>query len=112
MVAEVDLADVVDLGDDVELVAEGGPGRSAQALQSLAEAFDGLEPALATIVTRLRRAARGPDMVTLEFGLKFGGETGVIFARGSAEAALAVTIAWDRGMRDSGEGESEPSNAS
>ncbi|WP_374201595.1 CU044_2847 family protein [Actinocorallia sp. API 0066] len=27
----------------------------------------------------------GPDAITVEFGLKFGGETGVIFTKGKAE---------------------------
>jgi hypothetical protein len=100
MVAEVDLADVAGVAD-VDLVADDGSRRSVQALRTLAETFDGLEPALTTIVTRLRKATRGPDEITVEFGLKFGGETGVIFAKGKVETALQVTVTWSRGSAES-----------
>ncbi|MGW3345317.1 CU044_2847 family protein [Nonomuraea rubra] len=110
MVAEVDYDDIAAEGD-VELVSDDGPGRTARALRSLADAFDGLEPALSTIVTRLREATRGPDAITVEFGLKFGGETGVIFTKGKAEAALKVTVTWNGGTavaHDSEEAVGEP----
>nr|WP_062341709.1 CU044_2847 family protein [Herbidospora sakaeratensis] len=94
MVVEVDYDDIAD-EQGVELVSDTGPGRTAQALRSLAGAFDTLEPAVSAIVTRLRSAARAPDTITVEFGLKFGGETGVIFTKGKAEAALKVTVAWN-----------------
>ncbi|WP_018653945.1 CU044_2847 family protein [Actinomadura flavalba] len=94
MVVEVDRRDV-ETEDGVELVADDGPGRTARALRSLAAAFDDLEPALDTIVTRLRDATRGPDQIVVEFGLKFGGETGIIFTKGKMEAALKVTVTWN-----------------
>ncbi|WP_062430628.1 CU044_2847 family protein [Herbidospora daliensis] len=94
MVVEVDYDDIAD-EQGVELVSDTGPGRTAQALRSLADSFDHLEPAVSAIVTRLRKAARTPDAITVEFGLKFGGETGVIFAKGKAEAALKVTVTWN-----------------
>ncbi|GAA2850543.1 hypothetical protein GCM10020220_044910 [Nonomuraea rubra] len=117
MVAEVDYDDLVG-EEDVELVSDDGPGRTARALRSLADTFDGLEPALSTIVTRLRRATRGPDAITVEFGLKFGGETGLIFTKGKAEAALKVTVTWNGGAGAAQDGEdgeeagAEPPNES
>ncbi|TKK84406.1 hypothetical protein FDA94_30185 [Herbidospora galbida] len=94
MVVEVDYDDIAD-EPGVELVSDIGPSRTAQALRSLADTFDTLEPAVSAIVTRLRSAARAPDAITVEFGLKFGGETGVIFTKGKAEAALKVTVTWN-----------------
>ncbi|MFI7225908.1 CU044_2847 family protein [Nonomuraea angiospora] len=105
MVAEIDYEDMITEGG-IDLVSDDGTGRTVRALRSLAETFDGLEPALSTIVTRLRTATRGPDAITVEFGLKFGGETGVIFTKGKAEAALKVTVTWNgTGEPVAGEGE-------
>jgi hypothetical protein len=88
-------ADPVDL-DGLELVADDGTqGRVVQSAISLATAVDDLEPALQTIISRLRKAARGPDAITVEFGLKVGGEAGLIFAKGTAEATLNISVTWN-----------------
>jgi hypothetical protein len=36
-----------------------------------------------------------PDHFTVEFGVKLGGETGIILAKGTAEVNLKVTMIWD-----------------
>lgn len=92
LVAEVDPVDLA----AVELVADEGDGRLVKATGSLAQAFDKLEPTLEMIVSKLRSAARKPDELTVDFGLKLGGETGFIFAKGTAEANLAVSVTWRR----------------
>lgn len=92
LVAEVD---TVDLGS-IELVADDGGGRLATVGTTLSDAFAKLEPALDLIVSRLRQAARRPDEITVDFGLKIGGETGLIFAKGTAEANLSVSVTWRR----------------
>ena len=94
LVAEVD---AVDVAGDVELVADDGKTAVVKAAGSLAEAFDKLEPTLGLIVTRLRDAARKPDEITVDFGLKLGAEAGFIFAKGTGEATLAVSVTWKRG---------------
>jgi hypothetical protein len=93
LVAEVDPVDL----EAVELVADDDGGRMAKAAGSLAEAFDKLEPAIGMIVSRLRSATRRPDEISVDFGLKLGGETGLIFAKGTAEANLTVSVTWKRG---------------
>ncbi|GAA3239952.1 CU044_2847 family protein [Actinocorallia longicatena] len=92
MVAEVDAQEL----DSVELVAHDSDGRIVQAAHSLAEAFNRIEPALGMIVTRLRDAARAPDEISVGFGLKLGGETGLIFAKGKAETSFTVTVTWTK----------------
>jgi hypothetical protein len=91
LVAEVDPED---LPGDIELVADDGKTPVAKAAGSLAEAFDKLEPTLGMIVTRLRDAARKPDEICVEFGLKIGAEAGFIFAKGTGEATLSVSVTW------------------
>ncbi len=49
---------------------------------------------LRTIKDRL--VASSPDHFSVEFGVKLGGETGVILAKGTAEVNLKVTMTWDR----------------
>jgi hypothetical protein len=40
--------------------------------------------------------ASAPEHFTVEFGVKLGGETGVILAKGTAEVNLKITMTWDR----------------
>jgi hypothetical protein len=44
---------------------------------------------------RDRLVVSTPDHFTVEFGVKLGGETGVILAKGTAEVNLKVTMSWD-----------------
>lgn len=86
----------------IEAEIEPGPGvtlasggKLQQASWSLAEAFDRVGPALEVILTRLRSQLRAPRDVEIEFGLKLGGELGVIFTKGTAEASFKVTARWE-----------------
>src|SRR5262249_13251690 len=82
------------VGESVELAADDG--RVARAGQSLAEAFQRVGPAIEVVLEKLRTATRSPDEIELEFGLKLGGETGLIFAKGSAETTFNVRLTWQR----------------
>lgn len=84
-----------DIDGAVQLAADDVSGRDiAQAPETLARAFDRLGSALSTILLKLRSAEHAPDEIQMEFGLKLGGETGLIFAKGTAEANFAVTVTW------------------
>jgi hypothetical protein len=92
VLAEVDRADVP--GDAVVLAAPE-PGRAmAQVSQNLEVGLRSLRPALAGLVEAFRDSA--PDSVTIEFGIKLGGETGVILAKGTAEVNFKVDVTWTR----------------
>jgi hypothetical protein len=95
LVAEVDDADVGPAANDLGLASLPGGKIAARAAVSLEEALDQLEPALQALSERLRRAA--PDAVSIEFGLKLGGETGVILAKGTAEVNFKVSLSWTGG---------------
>jgi hypothetical protein len=89
VVFEVDRSEVP---DDLVL-ASAGPGKVAvRARTTLEEAFTDFKPSLAKIVDVLREMA--PGEMTVEFGVKMGCETGVIIAKGAAEANFKVTMSW------------------
>jgi Trypsin-co-occurring domain 1 len=87
--------DEEDLGGAIELVADDAAGRDVvRAPETVARAFDRMVPALNTMLLKLRSADNAPDEIRMEFGLKFGGEAGLIFTKGTAEATFTVSIAW------------------
>ncbi|MFE2064343.1 CU044_2847 family protein [Streptomyces sp. NPDC059467] len=90
LVAEVDRADIPE--ESVVLVSPE-PGRSvAQASRTLESSLLSLRPALAGLTETLK--ARSPETASIEFGVKLGGETGVILAKGSAEVHFTVHVEW------------------
>ncbi|MFJ3721829.1 CU044_2847 family protein [Streptomyces sp. NPDC090045] len=79
-------------GSDLELAADDGlVGRARISLQ---DALDQVKPTLARVARTVREL--GPDEAEIEFGLKMGGETGVIVAKGTAEVNFAVRLVWHR----------------
>ncbi|MEV4613166.1 CU044_2847 family protein [Kitasatospora sp. NPDC049258] len=91
VVFEVEQAD---LSEDLQLASEGESGLTVRARESLVSVLDTLRPAVADI--RRSLSAASPDAVEIEFGIKVGGESGVIFAKGTAEANIVVRMSWDR----------------
>jgi len=89
LVFEVDRAEVSD-----ELVlASAEPGRVAdRARVTLEEALGKLKPSLHKVVRVLREMS--PDETVVEFGLKIGGETGAIIAKGTAEVNFVIRMSW------------------
>jgi|SRR5215471_7943087 len=89
LVLEADRSEVA--GDLV--LASPEPGKVAdRARISLEEALKGLKPSLQKISHLLKELS--PDETVLEFGLKIGGETGVIIAKGTAEVNFTVRMSW------------------
>ncbi|MFI6645737.1 CU044_2847 family protein [Streptomyces sp. NPDC050504] len=90
LVAEVDQDDVP---EEPVVLASPRPERSmAQASRTLESGLYGLRPALVGLAEALRVLA--PQTVSIEFGLKLGGETGVILAKGTAEVHFTVHAQW------------------
>ncbi|MGW2230919.1 CU044_2847 family protein [Streptomyces formicae] len=82
------------LGSDLDLAA-GGDGVVARAHLTLQEALDRVRPALAHVAQTVRELK--PDETEIQFGLKMGGETGVIIAKGTAEVNFAIRVVWKSG---------------
>ncbi len=76
-------------------LASSEPGQAAaRATRSLSESLEQLEPVLRTVKDKLVAAA--PEHFTVEFGVKLGGEMGIIVAKGTTEVNLKITMTWDR----------------
>lgn len=87
-------ADREDIPQGLTLASPKPGEAAAKATRSLAESLEQLEPMLRTVKDRL--VASMPDHFTVEFGVKLGGETGIILAKGTAEVNLKIVMVWDR----------------
>lgn len=67
---------------------------AARAAKSLSESLDQLGPIVQTVKDRLVVSA--PEQFVVEFGVKLGGEAGMILAKGYAEVHLKITMTWER----------------
>jgi Trypsin-co-occurring domain 1 len=83
-------------------LASPEPGQAAaKAARSLSASLEQLEPVLRTVKDKL--VASAPEHFTVEFGVKLGGETGIILAKGTVEVNLKITMTWDREPRHGGD---------
>jgi hypothetical protein len=90
LVFEVDPSEV---SDDLVLAAPPEPGQIiAKAQVTLEQALAKLKPSLQKIMHMLKELS--PDETEVEFGLKIGGETGVIIAKGTAEVNFTIRMSW------------------
>ena len=96
---QVSRADLDGLEESGVVLAARDRNRPDVAAFSLASAVDHVMPALRTIISRLRSGVHAPDEVSMQLGLQIGGETGFYFAKGTAEANIAMTLTW-RKTRD------------
>lgn len=87
-------ADVRDIAGGVVLAAPNPGEAAAKAAETLAQSLKRLEPLLRTVKERL--VASGPETFEVEFGIKLGGETGIILAKGTAEVNFTITMTWKR----------------
>jgi hypothetical protein len=93
VVVEVDRSEI---SDDLVL-ASPDPGKVVdRARVTLDEALARLKPSLQKVVHLLKELS--PDETVVEFGLKLGGETGVIIAKGTAEVNFTVRMSWGPGV--------------
>lgn len=91
IVAEVDDRHAGAVTEGLGLASNAGE-RMTRAATSLEDALAGLQPALQALRAQLERVS--PDTVAVEFGLKLGGETGIILAKGTAEVNFKVSMTW------------------
>jgi hypothetical protein len=96
VVAEVDKFDVPE--NEVVLAAPG-PGKAiAQISNKLEASLRTIRPVVAGLVEALKDS--GPETINVEFGVKIGGETGVILAKGTADVNFKVALEWKRSSED------------
>lgn len=91
LVFEVDPGEI---SDDLAL-ASAAPGQVvAKAHVTLEQALTTLKPPLQKMMHVLKDLA--PDEAEVEFGLKVGGETGMIIAKGTAEVNFVIRMSWKK----------------
>jgi hypothetical protein len=89
LVFEVDPAQVA---DDLVLATGDLEKITERARMTLEEALAKLKPPLQKVVDLFKDLS--PDETVIEFGLKVGGETGLIIAKGNAEVNILVRMSW------------------
>ena len=91
-------ADRADIPGGLVLASAPAPGQAAaRAARSLSASLDQLEPLVRTVKDKL--VASAPENFTVEFGVKLGGESGIILAKGTAEVNFKITMSWTREAR-------------
>ena len=81
-----------EVADDLVL-ASPSPGQViAKAQITVEQALAKLKPSLQKLTHMLKELA--PDEAEVEFGLKIGGETGVIIAKGTGEVNFVIRMSW------------------
>lgn len=87
----------VDRGNVPEdlVLASPDPGKvAARAAETLEQLLEKITPTVAAVSEWVK--ARSPDECGVEFGLKLGGETGVMVAKGTAEVNFLVKLTWKK----------------
>ena len=94
---QVSRSELLGLTESGVVLASAGGERFEATGYTLADAMRKVLPALRTVLGQLRAGVDAPDEVTMDVGLQVGGETGFVFAKGTAEASIAVSMTWRRG---------------
>jgi Trypsin-co-occurring domain 1 len=85
------------VGDDQVVLASRSPGKAVVEIsETLQGSFDRVVAAVSQLVLRLRSMPNSPEHAEIEFGLKLGGEAGLIFTRGTAEVNFQVRLSWNK----------------
>ncbi|MGP4003562.1 CU044_2847 family protein [Streptomyces sp. 8N706] len=82
-------------GDGLVKVAR--PGQVvARATRSMGEMLSGLRPVAQQLVNTFSETARGPQEITVEFGLSMSAEADIVISSSTAQAHFTVILKWDR----------------
>jgi hypothetical protein len=83
--------DESDVESEVTLAASPGE-TAARVTGTLRDALDEVMPVVGEVASRFERLRA--DEVSIDFGLKVGGELGLIVTKGSVEANFAIHVLW------------------
>ena len=68
----------------------------AKAVQTFEDALGNLRPAVEAIVLRFNDLDVTPELLSIEFGIKFSADAKAYIASASAEANFKVTLSWKK----------------
>jgi Trypsin-co-occurring domain 1 len=77
---------------DLVLASNDPYAVAVKATETLDQVLGKVEPALQAVGAWARSVS--PDECCVEFGLKLGGETGIIIAKGTASVNFVVKLTW------------------
>lgn len=86
--------DRLEISDDLVLASNRVEGMADRARVTLETALEKLKPSLSKISNMLRDIS--PDEAVMELSLKVGGETGIIVAKGNADANFTIRLSWKK----------------
>ena len=84
--------DAGELPDDLVLAANDAERTTDRARVTLEESLNKLKPSLKKVREML--ADLSPDETSVTFGLKIGGEYGMVIAKGTAEVNFSIQMSW------------------
>jgi hypothetical protein len=94
VVVEVDHAM---LEEDQVILASSQPAQAVvKASESLERSLDRIIAAVGGALVRLRSLPETVDATEIEFGLKIGGEVGLVVARGTTDVNFRVKLSWEK----------------
>ncbi|MFI0713748.1 CU044_2847 family protein [Streptomyces inhibens] len=78
------------------LVKVSRPGQVvARATRSMGEMLSGVRPVAQQLVNTFGEMARGPQEITVEFGLSLSAEADIVISSSTAQAHFTVVLKWD-----------------
>lgn len=89
LVFEVEHSEV---STDLVLASPGSGQVTDRARITLEDALGKLKPSLHKIISLFKELS--PSETVMEFGLKIGGETGIIIAKGTADVNFSIRMSW------------------
>jgi hypothetical protein len=84
--------DRTEIPDDLVLASPEPDELAERAKVTLEDGLAKLKPSLRKIAHTLKDLS--PESTEIEFGLKIGGETGIIIAKGTAEVNFTIRMSW------------------
>lgn len=86
--------DLVENNNGIKRASNSGTSETVQASQKLNDVAKNIGPAAQVILNSLK-GINHPKEIVLEFGLKFGAKTGIVFASADTEVNFKVSVKWD-----------------
>lgn len=102
--AQLELENGAKIDIEVETEADGSlrpfsgdKSEGPRVLAKLGELVDGVSGLARSVYEAVRAGAQAPSDINIEFGIKFGGKTGIILASGSVESHAKISLSWKAG---------------
>jgi hypothetical protein len=90
----------VEVEDELRMAGEERAGRGGRvverAKQTFEEALETVKPVIAAVAAKFQDAASTVGEVSVEFGVRMSGETGIVLTKVGVEANFKVSLTWKK----------------